>query len=261
MRVFFCCFLALLLAGNDAVFAQRQEPDRPAPIDPSKAESQAQAIVAEMLAQTPSGNSSNTGSILIRGRDKTERTIPAQFAIIANPTNWLSVYQALDPTGKTGGTRLTVIHSEGAPNRYEVSELAAGAGTNATVKELTPQEAMIPFAGSDFWAADLGLEFLHWPKHRLIKRDTRHEKSCYVMESINPSPVPGGYARVVSWIIINGPRGIVHADAYDAGNKLLKVFDPVSVQKIEGQYQLQEMEMRNPQTGSQTWIKFDLPRD
>jgi len=210
-----------------------------------------------MLAQVPTVNSSNTGRILIVDREKNERDLPARFEIIATPTNWLSVYQALDPTGKTGGTKLTVVHSEGAPNRYQITESAAGT-TNIIVKELTPEQAMTPFAGSDFWVADLGLEFLHWPKHRLIQRDTRHEKACYIMESVNPNPVPGGCARVRSWIIINGPRGIVHADAYDSNNKLLKEFDPVSVQKVEGQYQLQEMEMRNAQTRSHTSITFNL---
>jgi len=262
MRFCFLCFLAFELAASNAAFAQRQEADHQAPIDPAKAESDARAIVAEMLAQTPTGDSSNTGKILIRDRDKNEREIPARFEIIATPTNWLSVYEALDSTGKTGGTKLTVIHSAVAPNRYQITEPATAGGTNGTVRELTPEQAMIPFASSDFWLADLGLEFLHWPKHRLIKRDTRHEKACYVMESINPNPVPGGYARVMSWVIINGPRGIVHADAYDSSNKLVKVFDPVSVQKDDaGQYQLQEMEMRSPQTKSHTSITFNLPHD
>jgi hypothetical protein len=120
---------------------------------------------------------------------------------------------------------------------------------------------MIPFAGSDFWVADLGLEFLHWPKQRLMAKEMRHSKSCDRLESINPYPVPGGYARVESWIIIERPHGIVHADAYDSKGKLLKFFDPTALEKVQGEYQLEEMEIKNKKTGSCTWIKFNLSHE
>jgi len=35
-------------------------------------------------------------------------------------------------------------------------------------------------------------------------------------------------------------------------------FDPKEFEKVEGEYQLQEMEIRNVQTGSRTSIEFDL---
>ncbi len=120
---------------------------------------------------------------------------------------------------------------------------------------------MLPFAGSDFWVADLGLEFLHWPRQRVLKYEMRHGKSCKVLESVTSQPVPGGYARVVSWFLIESPHGLVHADAYDARGGLLKRFDPKNLEKVEGEYQLEEMEIRNRQTGSQTWIKFNLGRE
>jgi len=102
------------------------------------------------------------------------------------------------------------------------------------------------------------LEFLHWPKQRLLKKQMRHGKSCDVLESINPAPVPGGYARVVAWIMIESPHGIIHADAYDARGEVLKRFDPKSLEKIQGEYQLEEMEIRNRKTDSETVIKFNL---
>jgi hypothetical protein len=89
----------------------------------------------------------------------------------------------------------------------------------------------------------------------------RHSKSCSVLESINPAPVPGGYTRVVSWLMIERPHGIIHADAYDARGERFKQFDPKSLEKIQGEYQLEEMEIRNRKTGSQTVIKFDLRQE
>ena len=111
--------------------------------------------------------------------------------------------------------KLTVIHSGDRPNRYELIEPAGAGATNAVTKQLTPDQTMIPFAGSDFWVADLGLEFLHWPQQRLLKKEMRHSKSCNVLESVNPAARPGRLCARGSWIMIESPHGIVHADAYD----------------------------------------------
>ena len=84
-------------------------------------------------------------------------------------------------------------------------------------------------------------------------------RECTVLESTNPDPSTNGYSRVVSWID-EETLGIVHAEAYDAQNKLLKEFDPKSFKKVNGQWELQEMEIRNVQTGSRSRIEFDLKR-
>ena len=81
-------------------------------------------------------------------------------------------------------------------------------------------------------------------------------RSCEVLESTNPNPSTNGYSRVVSWID-NETLGIVHAEAYDFKNKLLKEFDPKSFKKVNGQWELQEMEIRNDQTGSRTRLEFN----
>ena len=116
---------------------------------------------------------------------------------------------------------------------------------------------MAPFAGSDFWICDLGLEFFHWPEQKVLKHETRRTRACAVLESINPNPAAGGYSRVDTWID-NETLGVVHAEAYDANDKLLKIFDPKSFKKVNGQWELEDMEIRNVQTGSRTVIKFDL---
>jgi hypothetical protein len=167
------------------------------------------------------------------------------------------VYETLASPDNPGGTRLTVVHTPGRPNRYELVEAAPGGGAKA----LTPAQTMAPFAGSDFWVADLGLEFLHWPEQRVLRHEMRHSKACKVLESVDPQPVPGGYARVVSWVMVESPHGIVHADAYDAKGELLKRFDPKSLEKVQGEYQLEEMEMRSRKTGTQTVIKFELGKE
>ena len=116
---------------------------------------------------------------------------------------------------------------------------------------------MVPFAGSDFWIADLGLEFIHWPRQLLLKQEMRRSRSCNVLASINPHPAPGGYSRVVSWFDIES-GGIVLAQAFDVNDKLLKEFAPKEMKKVQGQWQLEEMEIRNMQTGSRTRVQFSL---
>jgi hypothetical protein len=253
--------LLLLLVCASVCFGQRNNEPRPAPLDPVQAEREARALVAELLAQKPEQNATNTGRVRISDPAGEERDIPVRFEITATPTNWASVYETLPSTNGPGGLRLKVIHSDERPNRYEIIEPAEAGATNTVAKELTPDQTMIPFAGSDFWVADLGLEFLHWPRQRLLRKEMRHSKSCDVLESVCPAPVPSGYARVVSWIMIESPHGIVHADAYDARGERLKQFDPANVEKIQGEYQLEEIEMRNSKTGSHTWIKFNLARE
>jgi hypothetical protein len=118
-------------------------------------------------------------------------------------------------------------------------------------------DTMIPFANSDFWIVDFGLQFFHWSQQKILRKEVKRGRGCAVLESINPDPTSFGYSRVVSWID-EETLGIVHAEAYDFKNKLLKEFDPKSFKKVNGQWELQEMEIRNVQTGSRTRLEFDL---
>jgi hypothetical protein len=255
------CRRLLFFASLVVSLAQRQPEQRPPSLDPAQARSEARVLVAELLAQRPDQSVTNTGQVRIRDRNGKEREIPVRFEIVCTASNWLSIYETLDPAGGTRGTKLTVTHAEKQRNQYRLTERGEEGSTNLVSRELAPNQTMIPFAGSDFWVADLGLEFLHWPEQRLLRKEMSHGKSCEVLESTNPEPVPGGYARVVSWIVIESPHGIVHADAYNAGSDLMKRFDPVSLEKVRGDYQLEEVEMRNLKTGSHTWLKYNLPRE
>ena len=250
---------SLLLCAS-TVLAQKPA-DRPAPLDPVQGEREARALVAELLAQTPEQNATNTGLLNIRDADGKRRELRVKFVLLAAGAETLSIYEATAPNGLAGGARLTVIQSAGKANQYQLAEEAGPGLTNVSPKTLSGQEAMIPFAGSDFWLADLGLEFLHWPQQRVLYKEMRHSQSCARLESINPNPAAGGYARVESWIDLEAPHVVLHANAFDANGKRIKQFDPKSVKKIQGQYQLESMEMLDEKTGSRTVIKFDLKRE
>jgi len=115
------------------------------------------------------------------------------------------------------------------------------------------------FANSDFWVCDLGLEFFHWPAQKVLKKEIKRSRGCTVLESTNPNPATNSYSRVVSWIDSES-GGIVQAEAYDFNGKLLKEFAPKSFKKVNGQWELQEMQINNVQTGSRTRLDFDLKK-
>ena len=251
--------LCFLISSLVVCSAQRQADSRPVPLllSPAQAESEGRSLVANLLAQRPAQSITNNGVLKIRMSDGKQREVPVQFEIVSTATNWSSLYETTNLAAGLGGMRLTIIHSEGLPNQYLVCESPAGTSSQGGMRSLVGGETLIPFAGSDFSAADLGLDFLHWPGQHLLKKEMRRGQSCNVLESSHPQPAPNGYSRVVSWIDIE-TGGIVHADAYDVHNQLFKQFDPTEFKKIHGQYQLEAMEIRNRKTDSRTRFEFNL---
>jgi hypothetical protein len=116
------------------------------------------------------------------------------------------------------------------------------------------------FAGSDFALVDLGLEFLHWPNQVLVTKEMKKSRGCYVLES-RPA-VTNLYSKVISWLdeetSDRGTPGLVLAHAYDANGKLLKEFEVREVKKVAGQWQVEEIELRNRQTKGSTRLRFDF---
>ena len=249
------CVLLLVLSG----VCQAQPKSGlhpPQTINPAEAEAQGRALVSDLLAQRPEQGSTNRGVMRLREANGNQHEVPIRFEMVPQSGAWLNVYEAL-PVGHGTGEKLTISHSDAQPNQYTVCRTSEnGEGEPRT---LSGRQTMTPFARSDFWVADLGLEFLHWPKQRLVKKELRRSRSCNVLESINPQPAVGGYSRVRCWIDVESD-GIVLAEAYDTQDKLLKEFAPKEIKKIQGQWQLEEMEIRNVQAGTRTRVVFDLGR-
>jgi hypothetical protein len=226
--------------------------------DLSDAEIQGRNLARQLLEQTPATNFVQNGVFNIRDGKGNRSEIPFQFQTTVTAANWCSRYE----TVSSNRVLLIVIHEMEKPNHYALFEglPKLGEAVDQIGTELPNSKTMIPFANSDFWIADLGLEFFHWPEQKILKKENRRSRACNVLESTNPNPSTNGYSRVDSWIDEES-GGIVHAEAYNAQNKLLKVFDPKSFKKVNGQWELQEMEIRNVQTGSRSRIEFDLKKE
>lgn len=227
--------------------------------DLSDKEIQGRRLAQQLLEQRPATNFVQTGTLNIRDGKGKRSEIPLQFQTILNAAGWQAVYETTSPSNRV---RLMVIHGPGRPNDYFLGEGLAGPGQEEGHKAtaLIGPKTMMPFADSDFWVADLGLEFFHWPEQKLLKRVVRSSRGCSVLESTNPDPATNGYSRVVSWIDSES-GGILHAEAYDAKGKLLKEYDTKKLKKVNGQWQVESMEIDNDQTGSRTRLEFDLKKE
>jgi hypothetical protein len=218
----------------------------------SDAESQGLVLARKILAQGPAQNLTNRGTLEIRDEAGQRRSVPVVCETLVTKTNWLNRYVAsLDPTNNST-TVLVVEHAGAEPNHYFLSGKPEARGIQPA-----GNQTMAAFAGSDFWLCDLGLEFFHWPRQKVVKKEFHRQCPCTVLESTNPNPAPGAYSRVDCWID-NDSLGIVEAYAYDANGRRLKNFYPKNLEKVNGQYQVESMVMDNLQAGSRTVLEFDL---
>jgi hypothetical protein len=234
---------ALVMLGVLAVF---HLPAATATNDAAQAEIEGREIVAQLLSAKPEKNFTNRATLRIFANKRTQE-IPVEFHTFVTASNWHTLYFT---TGSNTEQAFLVAHVDGKPNQYRVGR------NTKDLSAIQMENAYVPFAGSDFWLADLGLEFLHWPDQKVHTKDIKQGKLVWVLTSKNPYP-SGAYSRVVSWI---NPEsgGIFEAEAYDKKGELLKSFEPKSVEKINGQYQPKELQIRNRQTRSRTRIEFNF---
>jgi outer membrane lipoprotein-sorting protein len=220
----------------------------PPGVDPVKL---GQSLAEQLRSAAPPETAAFTGVLKITKPGFTN-SVPIACRIDLRPDGWTVRYET-----KGGGNqppqRLAIKHAPNKPNVYLYAE---GKGD---MRELSRNELTLPLAGSDFWLMDLGLGFLHWPQQRVTEFEMRRGRSCRVLESRDPKPIPGGYARVLSWVDVE-TDGILLAEAHDAANEKLKVFEIGSFRKIKGEYQLQDMEIKNPKAKTRTKLEFNLQK-
>ena len=215
----------------------------------SGAEIQGRLLAQQILEQQPPKNFTNTATLRVRASKGAWTNYVVTSKAVVGSGHWKNIFTstALKPADEV----FTVSHTLGQPNVYTHESVSAGS------EKMLPSSRTTPFANSDFWLGDLGLDFFHWPEQRVLKKEFHRDCACTVLESVNSGSETKGYSRIVSWIDSDS-LGIVEAYAYDGGGKLLKEFTPKSFKKISGQWQVKEIEIRNVQTGSRTRLEFDL---
>lgn len=184
-----------------------------------------------------------TMEVIVRERKRLNTDVVIQVEKLGQ-AEWQTTYTAKRDEEISDYWR--VSHGVGKPNRYEKkSGLPKGA------------EIYYSLAGSSFFIADLGTDFLHWPTQVILKTQRRKSRLCYVLESRNPKPAKGEYHRVVSWVDKKS-GGILLADIYTGETKPIKRFAVKGLTKKNGQWQVDEMEMRDTKTGARSRLHFHL---
>ena len=214
------------------------------------------ALVEELLNRMPPENSQIMGLLKIRPREQAAIEVPVRMTVRLATNGWDEVYET-QPVGERVGEIFIVKHFGSAPNQYFLGEYRK-IEEKPVLKPLKPEELYRPLAGSDFYLADLGLEFLHWPSQKIVKKEMRKSRSCRVVESVNPQPGPGKYSRVLSWVDFE-TSGIILAEAYDDKGEALKEFSIQSFDRKEKR--LREVQIRNHQTESRTRLELNLVVD
>jgi len=245
---------ALLGAGNLPAGSAAASAPASAPANRPSPEEEGRQLAADLRRSPPALSTAGT----LRRRDSGGRwlqALPVQLEVRGNDTEWESFYRVFAPSGALLET-LSVSHHASQRSQYRFRR-SGEPNPGAADAVLEGNATAVPFAGSDFWLCDLGLEFLHWPGQRIVRTEMRKGRSCRVLESLNPDPAPGAYARVLSWVDLeNG--GLLRAEAFDPDGSPRKEFNIGSVRKINGRFQLKSMEIRDARTDTRTRLEFEL---
>ena len=217
-------------------------------------------LAARLCSVQPAKMSEVTGKLKIRA-GSVRKEVPFLLRIEPIATDWRTTYEIAGTTD-TSAEKFVVIHRASGSNDYFFARAARPGDKVGDLQRMTAAETAVPLAGSDFWLGDLALDFLRWPQQRKLKGEMRLGQPCYVLESLNPDA--RDVVRVKSWIMKEAEApAIMVAEAYDNRGKQVKEFtiSASGLRKVNGQYQLEDMKMRNYKTGSETTLKFDLPRE
>jgi hypothetical protein len=224
----------------------------------SDAEIQGRQLAQQLLEQEPTTNVEQIGILKMRNTKGVSTNLTFKCKITVHSGGWYTRYAVQLAEG--GTEWLSFLFNHNSTNSYTLYKCRIGGWDwNCVTGVYLNANEFTPFAGSDFWICDLGLEFFHWPAQKVLPKPTNlvRGRDYTLLESTNPNPSTNGYSRVLTWID-KETGGILQAEAYDASGRLLKEFAPKSFKKVNGQWELQEMEIRNVQTGSRTRLEFDL---
>lgn len=196
------------------------------------------------------------GTLIIHA-GKQIKSVPVICRVQVKGPLWETDYET-SATAASPAADLEVLHSTNGPNEYLFARAAASGQPLPKLSPVSPSEAVnTPLADSDFSLGDLGMEFLHWPRQQRFGDQDRLGQSCYVLDSRNPQGKE--IVRVKSYID-KATGGLLLADAYDAGGRLVKEFSlhGSSFKKVNGHWRLEKMEIANRKSHSRTELKFNV---
>lgn len=104
--------------------------------------------------------------------------------------------------------------------------------------------------GAEVTAEDLSLGFLYWPDARLMGKESVRTRSAWKIE-LRPGKRGSEFAVVRVWLD-EASGALLRIEGFDWEGKLLRRFEVVSGQRIDGQWMLKQMRIERfgPESGS-----------
>ncbi|MDQ3546667.1 MAG: outer membrane lipoprotein-sorting protein [Verrucomicrobiota bacterium] len=95
---------------------------------------------------------------------------------------------------------------------------------------------------------DLALKFLYWPNPEMLGADTIRSRMCWKLRLTAPTN-DAAYKTVLLWVDQES-GALMRMEGYDLKNLLVKRFEVVSAQKIEGRWFLKQMRIEEIAPGT-----------
>jgi len=96
---------------------------------------------------------------------------------------------------------------------------------------------------------DLALKFLYWPNPEMLGADTIRSRMCWKLRLTAPTN-DAAYKTVLLWVDQES-GALMRMEGYDLKNLLVKRFEVVSAQKIEGRWFLKQMRIEEIEPGTE----------
>lgn len=120
--------------------------------------------------------------------------------------------------------------------------------TRDGVEKITPARFDQKVRGTGVTYEDLALKFLYWPNARVTGEDSIRTRNCWKLELKAPSR-QSQYSNVFLWVDKSG-GALMRMEGFDWTGQLVKRFEVVSAQKIEGRWFLKQMRIEEIQPGT-----------
>jgi hypothetical protein len=140
------------------------------------------------------------------------------------------------------GSRLDLVH-ETSTSKFSASRLGE------------------KIAGTGVTYGDLALKFLYWPKAEVLGSDTLRTRSCWKLRLFAPAK-DAQYGVVLLWVDKES-GAIMRMEGCNFQGQLVKRFEVVSAQKIEGRWFLKQMRIEQIVPGTdkvQSRSYFEIKR-
>lgn len=123
-------------------------------------------------------------------------------------------------------------------------ELVSDAGT----EKVGASKLQEKVRGTILMYGDLAFKFLYWPTARVLGEENVRTRKCWKLQLRAPSR-ESPYSNVLLWVD-KASGALMRMEGYDWNAQLIKRFEVVSAQKIEGRWFLKQMRVEQLQPGA-----------